>query len=128
MRKDLVLTALISAVVASTLSIVAVFASGPGEPFPDVDENAYYADGAYKMRQLGVVTGYENGNFGPDDFVTRGQLVTMLERYDKALLDPPWPSVSGIYDLHQVVCLGGLDFNIDSEGIQQAYDRLCDIP
>ena len=128
MRKDLVLTAVISAVVASTLSIVVVFASGPGEPFPDVDENAYYSDSVYKMRSLGVVTGYDDGNFGPNDFVTRGQLVTILDRYDQALLEPPWPSVSGIYDLHQVVCLGGLDFNIDSEGIQQAYDSLCDIP
>lgn len=128
MRRDLVLTAVISAVLASTLSIVAVFASSLSKPFPDVDEGAYYADGVYKMWQLGVATGYENGNFGPGDYVTRGQLVTMLERYDKALLNPPWPSVSGIYDLHQVVCLGGLDFNIESEGIQQAHDRLCDIP
>jgi hypothetical protein len=114
--------------VASALSVIVVVASGPGEPFPDVSENAYYTDSVYKMRDLGVVTGYENGNFGPSDYVTRGQLITMLARYDEALLDPPWPSKSGIFDLHQVVCSGGLDFNINNEGIQQAYNRLCDTP
>ncbi len=125
MRKDLILTAVISAVVASTIT---VFAAGPMATFPDVDENAYYSDSVYSMKSLGVISGYDNGNFGPNDFVTRGQLVTVLDRYDEALLDPPWPSISGIYDLHQVVCLGGLEFNIDTAGIQDAHDRLCDIP
>ncbi|MFA4815341.1 MAG: S-layer homology domain-containing protein [Candidatus Gracilibacteria bacterium] len=128
MRKDLVLTAAISALVASTISVIAVFASGPGETFPDVDGDAYYADAVDSMRSLGVITGYEDGTFGPDDYVTRADLAVMLDRYDGALLEPPWPAVSGIYDLHQVVCLGGLDFDIESEGIQAAYDGLCDIP
>ncbi len=128
MRKDLILTAVISTIVASTLSVVIVFASGPGAGYLDVDENAYYAEGAYSMQRLGVVEGYGNGNFGPDDYVTRGQLVTILDRYDKALLDPPWPAISGIYDLHQVVCLGGLEFNLETEGLQLAHERLCDIP
>ena len=128
MKKNLVLTAIISAVIASTLSIVAVFATQLGGSFPDVDENTYYADSVYAMRTLGVINGYENGNFGPDDFVTRGQLATMLDRYNSALLSPPYPAKSGVSDLAEILCFGGLEFNIDNEGIQGAYDKVCDIP
>jgi len=124
--KKIILIATISAIVASATTVFALDVMG--EKYPDVDDNAYYAEAIYNMKRLGVITGYDNGNFGPNDYVTRGQLATILDRYDNALLEPPWPSVSGIYDLHQVVCLGGLEFDINSVGIQQAHDRLCDIP
>lgn len=50
--------------------------------FPDVDYTAYYADALNNMVNLGIISGYQNGNFGPDDAVTRAQLVTILDRYD----------------------------------------------
>lgn len=30
---------------------------------------------------MAVITGYEEGNFGPDDMITREQMATMLYRY-----------------------------------------------
>lgn len=60
-----------------------------GEPeadapqFPDCDYSAtsFYAPAVTWARATGVITGYEDGNFGPADSVTREQLATMLCRY-----------------------------------------------
>lgn len=38
----------------------------------------YFSDPA-----VGVLQGYENGNFGPEDYVTRAQLAAILKRYEK---------------------------------------------
>ena len=124
MRKDLILTAVISAIVASTIT---VFAQG-ATTFPDVDPNAYYATPAHNMKELGIVSGYENGNFGPNDSATRGQIVTMLDRYDKALLNPPASVKSGISDLKTLICSGGLTFNIVGDDVKAAYDNVCPGP
>ncbi len=121
MRKDLILTAVISAIVASTIT---VFAQG-ATTFPDVDPGAYYANPAYNMKQLGIVGGYESGLFGPNDSATRGQIVTMLDRYDKALLNPPANVKSGISDLKTLICSGGLTFNIVGDDVKAAYDKVC---
>ena len=49
-------------------------------PFPDVDMSQYYADGAYYSAVNGLMSGYDNGRFGPNDTLTRGQLATILWR------------------------------------------------
>lgn len=53
--------------------------------FPDVDPKAYYASSVSLMTDLGVINGYDNGNFGPNDSVSRAQVAAMLERYDESL-------------------------------------------
>lgn len=52
-----------------------------GYPFSDVPGDSWYADGVYWARMEGVVGGYGNNAFGPDDPVTREQAVTILWRY-----------------------------------------------
>ena len=53
--------------------------------FEDVDGKMYYAEAIAWAEHAGIVTGYEDGNFGPTDKVTREQFATMLARYaDKA--------------------------------------------
>lgn len=47
----------------------------------DVSEDAYYAMAIAWANQAGVVTGYGDGNFGPDDSVTREQMAAILNRY-----------------------------------------------
>lgn len=51
--------------------------------FPDCDysEGSFYGEAVSWARETGVVTGYEDGRFGPADPVTREQLATMLARY-----------------------------------------------
>ncbi len=52
-----------------------------GEPFADVDADAWYAGAVYWARANGIVTGYSDELFGPDDTITREQMATILYRY-----------------------------------------------
>ena len=51
--------------------------------FPDCDysEGSFYGRAVSWARAAGVVSGYEDGTFGPADPVTREQLATMLARH-----------------------------------------------
>ena len=49
--------------------------------FPDVADGAYYADAAVWAAANGIVTGYADGTFGPNDPITRQQLAAILWRY-----------------------------------------------
>jgi len=52
-----------------------------GYPFADVPGDRWYADGVYWARLHGVVSGYSDSAFGPNDPLTREQLATILWRY-----------------------------------------------
>ncbi len=56
-------------------------ARGAGKSFPDVKRGKYYYDAVRWASSVGVVNGYANGRFGPDDNVTREQFATMLANY-----------------------------------------------
>ena len=49
--------------------------------FTDVDSDKWYAEGIAWAAEKGIVTGYGNGRFNPDDDITREQLAVMLWRY-----------------------------------------------
>lgn len=49
--------------------------------FNDVSSDQYYADAVAWASANGIVAGYGNGNFGPNDAITREQLVSILFRY-----------------------------------------------
>ena len=49
--------------------------------FPDVKEGAFYTSAVLWANSVGIVKGYQNGNFGPSDSVTREQIAVMLYRY-----------------------------------------------
>ncbi len=55
----------------------AVTASG----FLDVKNDAWYADAVAWAKANGIVTGYDNFTFGPEDTLTRAQAATILMRY-----------------------------------------------
>jgi len=48
--------------------------------FPDVRSGMYYDDAIGELSAAGIINGYDNGNFGPDDFVTRGQVAVLMMR------------------------------------------------
>ena len=52
-----------------------------GYPFADVPGDSWFADGVYWARLNGVVSGYSDSAFGPNDPLTREQLATILWRY-----------------------------------------------
>ena len=49
-------------------------------PFADVDQASWYAEAVRWAASCGIVAGYDNGNFGPNDPVTREQLAAILYR------------------------------------------------
>ena len=55
-------------------------AAGSGS-FTDVTPGAWYADAVNWAASQGIVDGYGNGQFGPEDNVTREQLASILYRY-----------------------------------------------
>ncbi len=55
------------------------------EQFADVPSGQYYTDAVAWAQNAGVVTGYTDSEFGPNDNVKREQLVTILYRYAKKM-------------------------------------------
>lgn len=51
--------------------------------YPDCAADSWYAQAVAWGTEAGVVKGYDSGNFGPDDPITREQLAVMLWRYAK---------------------------------------------
>ena len=52
-------------------------------PFMDVKAGAYYERAIVWAAENGIVKGYGNGCFGPDDQITREQMAAILYRYAK---------------------------------------------
>ncbi len=53
----------------------------PGKPFNDVSPQSWYYKQICWAKAEGIVAGYSSGNFGPDNPITREQLVTILWQY-----------------------------------------------
>lgn len=49
--------------------------------FKDVKDGEYYSNAVTWASNIGVISGYENGCFGPSDRITREQMATMMYRY-----------------------------------------------
>ena len=56
--------------------------SGLDIPFDDVAENTWYTDAVKWGAQYDIILGYGNGNYGPQDYVTREQLAAIINRYE----------------------------------------------
>lgn len=57
----------------------------PSANFSDVPASAWYADVVNWGVSQGIVSGYGDGRFGPDDLITREQVAVMLDNYIKAM-------------------------------------------
>jgi hypothetical protein len=49
--------------------------------FGDVPSGTYYDSAVGDMYAAGIITGYSDGRFGPNDYVTRGQVAIMMQRF-----------------------------------------------
>ncbi len=70
--------------------LVTVFYRKEGRPiapltkvYPDVLRGKYYVISIDWATAVGIVSGYSNGNFGPEDSITREQLAKVLFQYAK---------------------------------------------
>ena len=79
---------------------------GLENPFNDVADGEWYADAVKWAAANGIVMGYGNGKFGPDDPVTNEQLAALIFRTQQAenkipmdiLMDYEWPDWDNISD------------------------------
>lgn len=72
------------AMAAQVLYNLAGQPEGEGASFPDVAADAWYAPAVAWGARTGVIQGYDNGTFGPEDPVTREQLASLIYRYEQA--------------------------------------------
>jgi len=109
-------TALAFMVIGSIITIATAYAVNSAKTFPDVDYDDYYGDALNVMVNKGVISGYADGNFGPSNPVTRAQLVTILERYDRE-----------VRTMRELVCFD-LDENELPSLMQEKFSQLCGTP
>ena len=57
--------------------------SSGSETFSDVADTDWFAAAVAWAQQTGLVEGYDETTFGPDDALTRAQAATILQRYAK---------------------------------------------
>ena len=55
-----------------------------GTPFADVPEGMWYTEAVAWAAREGIVNGYDDGRFRPDQNITREQLATILYRYTQS--------------------------------------------
>jgi len=69
-------------------------------PFSDVGEDEWYSDAVTWAAGCALINGYNNGNFGPDDPITRQDLAVMLDRYaqHKGMTFPETNAYTGFTD------------------------------
>lgn len=70
--------------------------------YTDVSGDAEYAEAVRWATSEGLVSGYDNGTFGPDDAVTREQLVTILWRYAGSPMLMDYPGLSQYADVGEI--------------------------
>ena len=73
-------------------------------PFPDVPEGKYYTNAVIWAQSVGIVTGFNDGKYHPDENVTREQLATIIYRFAQACGDDVSANanLSGFPDAGQV--------------------------
>lgn len=87
--------------IAVRLSRIQIFAAGViaaiagnamaqyvSHPFTDIPSGTYFSEAVGKWWRRGVIKGYDNGRFGPDDAVTRAQMAVILDRFEASTIEP----------------------------------------
>jgi hypothetical protein len=73
-------------VIISVVALTAVAATaGAVHLFPDVPDTHIFAESIEWASSEGLMNGYANGNFGPQDPITRGQVAEVFHRYNTTL-------------------------------------------
>ncbi len=76
-------TAVVEGVGSYSGKVVATFAAATPDSlrFPDVAQPEWYFESCAFAKANGLISGYENGDFGPADTLTRAQAAAILQRY-----------------------------------------------
>lgn len=77
-RSSLALIGLGAVLGATGTALLAGFRGS--DRFPDIPAGAYYDEAVGEFVDLGVIKGFEDGTYHPDEAVTRGQIAVLLKR------------------------------------------------
>jgi hypothetical protein len=123
-----------------TVEVIAIYAPRPH--FDDVPPGQPFTDPIHHLAARGLILGYGNGRFGPNDIVNRAQMAALIARAiplgpDTAptLLVPPACVVAGTWDCenwgNDFQDRGGLDPNLwrnvgtlQHYGVASGYDGI----
>ncbi|MGY4688443.1 S-layer homology domain-containing protein [Salibacterium sp. K-3] len=109
----------LSATLAASLALPA--AAGAQDSFSDIGEDFWAKDAIDYLEGEGIINGYEDGSFGPNDKVTRGQAALMLtSALELETADRPDPGFSDIEDGTE---LAGAVAAVADEGIIEGYEE-----
>ncbi len=134
MKKQILISVFLTFILTLT-AFAAVNSFTDSDSFPD-----WAADSINKMSDIGVINGYEDESFGSNDTVTRAQLATIVDRYDKnvsAHLNSAfmnYASFDGLNldpEIKAVLALARSDYNVlDGDPTSNGCDKIeaVDIP
>ncbi len=90
--------------------------------FDDVDDSTYYYESIEWMADNGVINGYGDGTFGPDNCVQRGEMLKML--FETLEIDENDYSLSGdLYsDVSESDWFGPYVYSATELGVVEGYD------
>ncbi|SFQ27229.1 S-layer homology domain-containing protein [Salibacterium halotolerans] len=109
----------LSAALAASLTFPA--AAGAQSSFSDIGEDFWAGDAISHLEEQGIISGYEDGTFGPNNEVTRGQAALMLaSALDLDTSDRPDPGFSDIEDGTE---LSAAVAAVADEGIIEGYEE-----
>ena len=82
------------AVAVVAASVVGASVATAHHVFGDVEDTRFYADPSEWASRNGITNGCGNGNFCPNDPVTRGENITFAYRYDQNVVQPSLPTLA----------------------------------
>ena len=106
--------------------------------YSDVSDTAWYAAAVSTLSKMGVISGYPDGTFRPNDYITRAQAMTMINRVlcrmpqsESDLLDSmvTWPD-NKPSDWHYLAvqeATNSHDFNRQGE-VGESWTKLTSVP
>jgi hypothetical protein len=115
-------TIIISALVALISSSLTAFAVIDLKIFSDVKSDSYYEVPIFNMYQLGVIEGVDEDTFAPKDPISRGQVATMLDRYNEKKIKALEEDIQNITTM---VCSGFDQDTSEYNDYQEAIQSLC---
>ncbi len=80
--------------------------------FSDVDAGDWYNNAVSTMASMGIVTGYEDGTFRPDDAITRAEFAAIAARFadDDTTVQNIFADVEGHWSEHYVALANSLQW------------------
>lgn len=88
MRSPSRLVLLASAFVVLASGAVTAQLLPQGTRFRDVPRDAFFTESVESLASKGIINGYADGKFGGYDYITRGQVAAILDRYDTLVVNP----------------------------------------